>query len=51
MHAWNDYLLKIRLQRDRFGSNLNDSAAAALNEEQKKKLNDLKAEALKSLRD
>ena len=51
MHAWGDYLLKIRLQRDRFGSNLNDNAQKALSDEQKKKLGELRNEALSSFKE
>ena len=51
MNAWGDYLLKIRLQRDRFGSNLNDNVQKAFSEEQKKKLDELRTEALNSFKD
>jgi aspartate carbamoyltransferase catalytic subunit len=51
VNAWSDYLLKIRLQKERFGSNLNDNTQKALSDEQKKKLDELKSEARNSFKE
>lgn len=45
--AWEDYLLKIRLQRGSFGANLNDSMKKNLSDDQKMQLLNLREEALR----
>ena len=45
--AWEDYLLKIRLQRDSFGANLNDNMKKNLSDDQKMQLLNLREEALR----
>ena len=45
--AWEDYLLKIRLQRESFGANLNDNMKKNLSDDQKLQLLNLKEEALR----
>jgi hypothetical protein len=44
--AWEDYLLKIKLQRESFGSNLNESLKKHLTDDQKMQLINLREEAL-----
>lgn len=44
--AWEDYLLKIRLQRENFGANLSDKTKNALTDDQKMQLINLREEAL-----
>lgn len=46
-HAWEDYLLKLKLQRDNFGSNLNENMKSNLTDDQKLQLINLREEALK----
>lgn len=45
--AWEDYLLKIRLQRESFGANLNDNMKKNLTDDQRMQLLNLKEEALR----
>ena len=45
--GWEDYLLKIRLQRGSFGSNLNDNMKKHLSDDQKMQLQNLREEALR----
>lgn len=44
--GWEDYLLKIKLQRESFGSNLNENLKKNLTDEQKMQLINLREEAL-----
>jgi hypothetical protein len=43
--AWNNYLETLRKQTDRFGRDLDEISKGALNDDQRKKLNDMKVES------